>query len=671
MNFYCAKIAHFFKRGTNLMKTNLITTTLLLSASAFVQAETKTELEPINVYSAYATPVNQDQTASSVTVLTEKDFATRNATYVSDVLKTVPGVAMGATGGRGAVTSLFLRGAESNHTVVVIDGVKMNPVNDGFDFGGLTLSNIERIEVLRGEQSALWGSDAIGGVVYITTKSGLYKEKPLNIDFDLGLGSHRTRDASATISGYQGGFYYALHGDSHRTAGISVLSKDKFNYKALDGTSIPTGGAIERDGFHRDNGSLRLGYDDNNKGVEVLASHSSQTTKNDTSLLSEARDKDFFRTRESTLKLSGYTGNDQDLFKHKASVSHIKNDYDYVSTSPYTRDWKKLNANYQLDINFDRKGYLKQGISVLGEYQKSHYEAQSSYSTFKEQKLIEKSISTEYRLFTEDDHSLSLSGRFTDNEQFKNTFTGRLAGAYRLSPNFKVHTSLGTAVHNPTFTELYGYGESTYGTPTVWLANPDLRAEKSRGGELGLLMETTDKRYSFDLTYFSQIVDDFIGSEKIAANLSRSKNLEGKTKVKGIEITYKGKIADNLISYANYTYTNIKNGESKRGANGKTLDRRPKHTANVGLAYQISEKLGSDVNISYVGKRLDTYWGTWPSKRVEMPSYTLVNLGVNYQLIPNLNIYANLNNVFNKKYESAIEYGQDGRNVYVGLKGSF
>ena len=654
------------------MKKNVITSAILLAIPALAAAEEKEiQLEPIHVYSAYATPVNQDQTASSVTVLTEKDFSERNATYVSDVLKTVPGVAMGANGGRGAVTSLFLRGAESNHTVVVIDGVKMNPVNDGFDFGGLTLSNIERIEVLRGEQSALWGSDAIGGVVYITTKSGLYKEKPLNIDFDLGLGSHRTRDASATISGYQNGFYYALHGDSHRTTGISVLSKDKFNYRALDGTSIQTGGAIERDGFHRDNGSLRLGYDDNNKGIEVLASHSSQTTKNDTSLFSEATDKDFFRTRETTLKLSGYVGNDQELFKHKTSVSHIKNDYDYVSTSPYTRDWKKLNANYQLDINFDREGYLKQGISVLGEYQKSHYEAQSSYSTFKEQKLIEKSIATEYRLFTEDDHSLSLSGRFTDSDNFKNTFTSRIAGAYRLSENVKAHASFGTAVHNPTFTELYGYGESTYGTPTVWLANPDLKAEKSRGGELGLLMETTDKRYSFDLTYFSRIVDDFIGSEKIAANLSRSKNLEGKTKVKGIEITYKGKIADNLISYANYTYTNIKNGESKRGANGKTLDRRPKHTANVGLAYQITEKLGSDVNISYIGKRLDTYWGTYPSKRVEMPSYTLVNLGINYQLLPNLNIYANLNNLFNKKYETAVEYGQDGRNIYVGLKGSF
>lgn len=206
------------------MKTNLITTALLLSASAFVQAETKTELEPINVYSAYATPVNQDQTASSVTVLTEKDFSERNATYVSDVLKTVPGVAMGISGGRGAATSLFLRGADSNQTAVIIDGIKVNPVNGyGFDFGGLSLSNIERIEVLRGEQSALWGSDAMGGVVYITTKSGLYKDKLFNVDFDLGTGSHGTVDGSATVSGYNNGFYYSVHGDSHQLVEFQLI----------------------------------------------------------------------------------------------------------------------------------------------------------------------------------------------------------------------------------------------------------------------------------------------------------------------------------------------------------------------------------------------------------------------------------------------------------------
>lgn len=149
------------------MKKNLITTSILLALPtlAFAQTEaSKAELDTVTVYSAYATPVNQDKTASSVTVLTEKDFAERNATYVSDVLKTVPSVAISASGGRGTLTNFYLRGADANHTAVIIDGVKVNPVTGyGFDFGGLSLSNIDRIEVLRGEQSALWGSDAMGG----------------------------------------------------------------------------------------------------------------------------------------------------------------------------------------------------------------------------------------------------------------------------------------------------------------------------------------------------------------------------------------------------------------------------------------------------------------------------------------------------------------------------
>ena len=168
------------------MKKNLITITILLTSTGLAVAneESHTVLQEINVYSAYAAPVNQDLAASSVTVLTEEDFTKRNATYVSDALKTLPSMAFSASGGRGALSNFYLRGADANHTVVVIDGVKMNPVTGyGFDFGALSLNNIDRIEVLRGEQSALWGSDAMGGVIYITTKSGLYKEKPFNIRY--------------------------------------------------------------------------------------------------------------------------------------------------------------------------------------------------------------------------------------------------------------------------------------------------------------------------------------------------------------------------------------------------------------------------------------------------------------------------------------------------------
>ena len=649
------------------MKTNLITTALLLSASAFVQAETKTELEPINVYSAYATPVNQDQTASSVTVLTEKDFAERNATYVSDVLKTVPGVAMGANGGRGAVTSLFLRGANSSQTAVVIDGVKMNPADTNFSFGGLALSNIERIEVLRGEQSALWGADAMGGVVYITTKSGLYKDKPFNVDFDFGTGSHRTRDGSVTVSGQQNNFYYALHGDSHRTSGISVASKNTFRYTSTQGDEIRTGGAIEKDKFHRDGTSLRFGYDDNQKGIDFLASHSSQTFHNDS--ITSGQDTQgytafenltptYIRTRETLFKLGGYLGSDEELFKHKASVSHLRGDSDTFGLNATNKDWKKLNANYQLDVNFDREGSVTQAVSLLTDYQRISFTSKNYNGV--EKHLTEKSVAAEYRLFTESDHSLSLSGRFTDNSQYKNAWTGRVAGAYRLSSNFKAHAGIGSAIQNPSLTDYFGWNSKNIG-------NPALKPAKSIGGEIGLLMETTNKAHSLDVTYFARNVKDYIDTKKYGA-VYQAYNRDDKTHIKGVEIVYNGKFTDALTAYANYTYTNI-HSDKQYGAN---YLRRPMHTANAGLAYQITEKLGTDVNVSYTGKRMDIYYSkTYSAHKVKLPSYTLANLGVNYKVADSLTIYANLNNVFNKKYENVLGYGQDGRNVYVGLKGSF
>ena len=644
------------------MKKNLITITILLTSTGLAVAneESNTALQEINVYSAYAAPVNQDLAASSVSVLTEEDFTKRNATYVSDALKTLPSMAFSASGGRGALSNFYLRGADANHTVVVIDGVKMNPVTGyGFDFGALSLNNIDRIEVLRGEQSALWGSDAMGGVIYITTKSGLYKEKPFNVDFDLGTGSHGTYNGSTTVSGYHSGFYYALNGNSHKTRGISAYSANKFYYHAKAGTNVESGGAVEKDKFHRDNGSLRVGYDKDNKGIELLVSHFTQSVHYDSSLAGETKFDDYTRTRETLFKSSGYWGSEKTLFKHKAGVSHVKTDSDTFSSYPSAYDAKKLNANYQLDINFDREGYLNQAVSVLGEYQKSQYNS-SSYQN--EKSLSEKNAATEYRLFTEDDHSLAISGRYTDSSQYKNAITGRIAAAYRLSPNFRSHASFGSAIQNPSMTEYYGWA-GTY------LANPSLKPEKSKGGDLGLLMEFYDKRHRVDVTYFARNVDSLISSETVdpVNFISRAINVEGTSKIKGVEFTYNGNLTDKLTAYTNYTFTRTKDNT------GVELVRRPKHMANVGVAYQVIEPLGININFAYMGNRVDNYYNevTFASSKAKMPSYTLVNLGANYQLTENLNLYANFTNLFDKKYEHTIGYGQYGRNVYVGLKGIF
>ncbi|MFZ7223725.1 TonB-dependent receptor plug domain-containing protein [Avibacterium avium] len=636
------------------MQKNIITTAILLSFSTALYAAENAvqseQLAPIYVYSAYATPVSEEQTASSVTVLTEKDFAERNATYVSDVLKTVPSVALGASGGRGAITSLFLRGAESDQTAIFIDGVRVNDIGSGgFDFGGLTLSNIDRIEVLRGEQSALWGSDAMGGVVYITTKTGLHTDKPFNVDFNVGMGSKGTYDASATVSGSNKGFYYAFSGDSHSTKNISALSEHRFYYRAEDGRTYQTGGATERDKFHRDGVSAKLGYDDGRQGVEVLASHSSQTVHTDPYLLSqEATADDYSRTRQDLLKLSGYYGTEQDLLKHHFSVSKVKTKVDNHSSYPNETRGKRINGSYQLDINFDREGEITQGLSLLADYQKTKFDS-LNFIDKDTKAFTEKSIAAEYRLFSKADHSFSISGRYVDNSQYNNAFVGRISGAYRLYDNLKAHASFGNAIRNPSLIDYYGWNGR-------FKANPNLKPEKSVGGEFGLLLESNDKAHQLDVTYFARKVEDLI-----SATRTQSINLEGKSHIKGVEVAYNGKITDDLSAYANYTYTQTKDSK------GQTLLRRPKHMANLGLTYQITEAVGANVNVNYVGKRIDTIYPA----RVKMPSYTLVSLGANYQVTPNLNVYANLNNLFDKKYESVAGYGQYGRTLYVGLKGSF
>lgn len=648
------------------MKKNLITSAILLAipSLAVAQTEQTATLDEVKVYSAYAAPITQDKTASSVTVLTEKDFAERNATYVSDILKTIPSAMIAANGGRGTVTSLFLRGAESRHTAVVIDGVKINPINIGnVDLGGLPLNHIERIEVLRGEQSALWGSNAIGGVVYITTKKGLYKEKAFNLDVNFGLGSNLTRDASATVSGHHNGFYYDLHGGSHRTKGISALSRNSFRYHTEGGNEIKTGGASERDRFHRDNGALRLGYDVGDKGVEALASQSSQTVHIDD--YNADTSGDYSRTRNQLLKLSGYWGNQAELFKHQASLSQFSSKAAHFGSNARHSEEKQLSANYQLDVNFDRDGEVTQAVSLLTDYAKTRY---SSNHYLSEKTLSEKGVALEYRLFTEQDHSFSISGRYTENSQFQDAITGRVAGAYRLSPNFRLHASLGKAIKNPSITDLYGWDAS-------YIGNADLNAEKSRGGDLGLLIESQDKQHSLDVTYFARVVNQLFSSQGTncqtivdptwgtytsCANY-QSINLDDKSRIKGVEVAYHGKFSEKLAAFANYTFTRTKDSSQKE------LLRRPKHLANAGLSYQITPEWGSNINVAYVGKRIDT---SYPS-RVKMPAYALVNVGTNYQLNANLNVYVHLNNVLNKKYENVLGYGQDRRNLYVGLKGSF
>lgn len=629
-------------------------------------------LAPVIVESAYAVPAERDNTGSSVTVLSEADFKARNATYVVDALKTVPSIAVGSAGGRGTLTNVFMRGAESDQTLVIIDGVKANPADgNAFDFGLLPLNQVERIEILRGEQSALWGSDAIGGVINIATKSGKYADKPFNAEVNIGGGSDKTADISTTLYGRQGGLYYSLSAAHNRTDGISASDKNRFAYTAQDGTKIITGGAIETDKFKQTSGTLKIGYEFEKAGVEAMLKHSSTIAHSDNSSTGSARlAGTAFNTtlenandpraiiHENTVKLSGYLGSHEDLIYQTATLSHTNRKttnygFNTWTNSPTQSDsrGKTTNVGYQIDVNFDRDGATNQSVSGLLNYEKDSLD-QSSFTTGKKS-IKEKSVALEYRLFNENDHALALGVRYDDNSQFDNAATYRLSGGYRLSDNFRLHGSLGSGVKNPTIIDYYGWS----GT---WQGNADLKPEKSRGGELGVLLESNNGDHALDITYFNRHVTDLIGLGN-----NQSINQPGKSKIHGAELSYHGQINDNVSLYGNYTYT--KSEDSK----GIALVRRPKHLANVGVNYQINDAFKVHSDVQYTGKRTNKFWGTFPAKTVDMPAYTLVNLGANYQMNKNMEVYLNVNNVFDKQYENILGYGQAGRTFYLGFKGSW
>lgn len=634
----------------------LFTTFVQAQDNATAVKPEQAALDTVTVEAVYAVPAEHDNTGSSVTVLTEKDFQARNATYVIDVLKTLPSVAVGALGGRGAATSLFLRGADSDQTLVVIDGVKSNPATGGnFDFGTLPLSGIERIEVLRGEQSALWGSDAVGGVIHIKTKSGKNADKPFNADINIGGGSNKTADVSTTLSGRQGGLYYAINAAHSRSDGISSLSEKRFTYQSRDGLTITTGGAKEKDGFKRSNVGLHVGYAFENAGIELFAGHSSNTVYFDPSSLSdEASSNPNTQNDENTFKLNGYLGDYDDFIRQSAYISLLDSDSETQSQYPSHNKGKRLDVGYQFDVNFDQEGDTTQAVTGLLTYRKDSLQT----NNFSEEKSIkEKSVALEYRLFNENDHALSLGVRYDDNSQFENALTYRLAGGYRFNDNVRLHGSMGTGIKNPTMYDYFGY----YGSYT---ANPDLKPEKSQGGDIGLLFENDTGSQQLDVTVFSRNTSDLITTN---SSYTQSINIDGKTRAKGIEISYQGQFGEALTAYANYTYTDTKK------ADGSALPRRPKHQANIGVNYQISDQLSTHANAVFVGKRLNNYFDsvTYQSFGVDMPSYEVFNVGSVYQLNKNASVYFNIDNIFDKQYENVIGYGQPGRTFYLGFKGSW
>jgi vitamin B12 transporter len=596
-----------------------------------------------------------DKVGVSTTVLTLPDIQADQELVVSDILAREPGVTVARNGGVGQTTSLFIRGAESDQTLVMIDGVRLDDPSapgGGFDFGNLLVGDISRIEVLRGPQSTLYGSQAIGGVVNIVTVD---PTRPLQGGAEVEGGTYDTLYGKASLGGKDGAWTWQMAANYYNTGGI-----DAFDQRL---------GGERPDSYHNVGATTRLGYEFapdvsvDLRGVYIQAR--SRFDGYDTPTGAFGDDDESGATRESI----GYAGLNFGLFddrlKNRLAAQYTltqRDDYD-PEQAPVTK-------------TFDGRG-----INARAEYEGTYAIAQGWTGVFGAESTRESittsspaydlpgapptkaydTINSGYgQLQAEPVHGLNLTAglRYDAHSTFGGHTVGQASAAW--SPNDGqtiLRTSWGEGFKAPSVYELF----SIYG-------NTGLKPEQAHGWDAGVEQRFWNGRLDLQATYFSRTTTDLIEFAYCIATCGNGygdyENVD-RAEAQGVELTGSVRPLHGLDITANYTYLDDRNRSPGPDFNNLLL-RRPANTANLTATYVWPVQVTTAVAVRYAGKSYDDDANT-----VLLKSYALVDLRASYPLGHGLEAYARIENLFNKAYETTYQYGSLRRGYYGGLRVSF
>jgi len=595
-----------------------------------------------------------EEVGSSITVITHEDIKTRGYTSVFDVLREVPSLDVVQNGGQGAITSVFIRGAKSEHTLVLVDGVEANnPVTTGrtFNFANLNVTNIERIEVLRGPQSVLYGSDAIGGVVNIITKKG---KGPFQSRFGGEYGSFRTWRANANVSGGSRFMNYAV-GISHMdTEGISAASDKESGNK-------------EKDGYENTTFSARVGLTPfETLDVDVILRYVDASGELDNGGGANQDDPNYDEDTQTILlrtaaSLSLFDG----FWEQVLGVSFSRHDRDTIngkdSDHPldsaegvYDSSTRKLDWQHHLYLH--ESNILTIGAEYEREDASSTYESESMWGPFSSE--FGNETSETKGLYVQDQISLmdtffAAVGVRTDNHsRFGSKTTYRVAPACVIrKTGTRLKGSYGTGYKAPSLFQLF----SSYG-------DEDLKPEKSIGWDAGFEQSFWKERVSFGLTYFDNHYKTMIDFD---SGLSLYQNI-GEATSSGTEVFAAFQPVDFLSLRAAYTHTNTKDTDT-----GEQLLRRPKKKYTCDVDVRFLEKGNLHLTLLHVGERQDMDYSTWPASHVTLDSYTVVNLSASFQAHENVRVFGRVDNLLDEAYEQVLGYGTKGTGVYAGAEITF
>lgn len=623
------------------------------------------ELSPVLVTEGL-TPVEQEKSGRAFTVITGEQLERNQVRYVADALRQVPGFAVSRTGSFGGMTQVRVRGAEANHLLVLIDGVEASETSSGeFDFGSLLVEDIDRIEVLRGPQSAFWGSNATAGVVNIITRRG--ERGGFRVNARTEAGTDGTFLGGVALSGGAENYDVALSGAFRRTDGFNISDfgneKDGDRNTTLNGKfTVDLSENFTVDGTLRyvDRKSDVDGQDFSSGGAPDYAPGPYYGLVIDSDDWTSTQE--FFGSVGTTyVSLDGaltqkarFTGSDV----------HRENFSDGMLSS---NDGDRLNGTYQASYQFDTPGFLAATHQITGgyEWERETFAPSHLDETFRRESH---SLVGEYRGAFLDQLYLNVGVRRDFNDRFGDATTYSLSGAWKIpGSETRLHTSVGTGVTNPTFFEQFGY------IPSTFAGNPDLVPEKSFGWDIGVEQGFFDRRLVLDVTYFNQdltneIATVFGGPPDF---LSSPVNRDGKSKRQGVEVSATLDLFNGFSANATYTYTDA---TEQTFAGGPRLAevRRPEHSGSIGAAYVFYDNrarvFGEAV---FNGRMEDVAFVPSLPPRVTLDAYTVVNIGGSFRFNDNFEAYGRVENLFDERYEEVFGYNTQGRTAFLGIRGSF
>jgi vitamin B12 transporter len=596
------------------------------------------------------------EVASAITVLTRTDLERMHVTFVLDALRDAIGLTVVRNGGPGSASSVLIRGANSEHVLVLLDGVPLNdPINPShsFDLAHLTLDGVERIEILRGPQSPLYGSDALGGVINILTAQG--SGKP-NLRLRTSAGSFGTVTGAADFRGSSGPFRYVFSLSRESTNGVSAADsalagnteKDGYRNWTFSGRAgLVLSGGTEIDLMARgvsdrtDIDSFGGAYGDDPNSIQTYASG-------------------FVRAQARTLFAGGRWESKLGISYNRSSR---KNDNPVDSVHPYDSEAARYQSSraridWQNNVFISSDHTLSLGAEFERETGNSDYLSMSAWgpyeSAFPDRRADEAGVYVQDQFRLGKVFFATAGLRLDGHSRTGASLTYRFAPAIVLDrTGTKLKATIGTAFKSPSLYQLYA-------PRTMWgpIGNESLRPEESLGWDAGVEQTLLSGALHCGLSYFQSDFRNLIDYDSLRGYVNI-----GRARTRGWEFSADAKPADGLTLQAGYTRLDARDLSADA-----PLLRRPKDKLTASVQWSFAQKWEAGIAAVYTGSRMDNDYSGWIAQTVTLPAYTLVDASLSYSPGRSLEFFGRWENIGNVRYETVYGYGTLGSAVSAGVK---